>query len=138
MGSATVRSGNGERVVDMRLPAVPEAVAAARQGLAPLQDVLTPDRLDDVRLLVSELVTNSLRHGSLDPGDEVELTVDLHAQAKVRVVVRDPGTGFALGARPSDGTVTQGLGLYLLSQLADAWSVTVDGATTVWFVVGTR
>ncbi|MGZ8619207.1 MAG: ATP-binding protein, partial [Actinomycetota bacterium] len=63
----------------------------------------------------SELVTNSLRHGSLRPGDEVELTVDLHDQAKVRVVVRDPGTGFARGVRPSDDTVTQGLGLYLLS-----------------------
>jgi anti-sigma regulatory factor (Ser/Thr protein kinase) len=136
MGSATVRSG--ARVVDMRLPASPEAVATARHGLAPLQDVLTPDRLDDVRLLVSELVTNSLRHGSLGPDDEVELTVDLHGQAKVRVAVRDPGTGFALGVRPSDGTVTQGLGLYLLSQLAEAWSITVDGDTSIWFVVSTR
>jgi anti-sigma regulatory factor (Ser/Thr protein kinase) len=136
MGSATVRSG--ARVVDMRLPATPEAVAAARHGLAPLQDVLTPDRLDDVRLLVSELVTNSLRHGSLGPGDEVELTVDLHDRAKVRVAVRDPGTGFALGVRPSDGTVTQGLGLYLLSQLAEAWSITVDGDTSIWFDVSAR
>ncbi len=137
MGSATVRSGSGTRVVDLRLSASPEAVPAARHGLAPLQDVLTPDRLDDVRLLVSELVTNSLRHGSLGPRDEVELTVDLHDQA-VRVVVRDPGSGFALGVRPSDGTVTQGLGLYLLSQLAEAWSITVDGDTSIWFVVSTR
>ncbi len=136
MGSATVRSG--VRVVAMRLPATSEAVAAARHGLAPLQDVLTSDRLDDVRLLVSELVTNSLRHGSLGPGDEVELTVDLHDRAKVRVVVRDPGTGFALGVQPSDGTGTQGLGLFLLSQLAEAWSITVDGDTSIWFVVSTR
>ena len=136
MSSATVRSG--ARVVDMRLPASPEAVATARHGLAPLQDVLTPDRLDDVRLLVSELVTNSLRHGSLGPGDKVELTVDLHDRAKVRVEVRDPGTGFALGVRPSDGTVTLGLGRYLLSQLAEAWSITVDGVTSIWFVVSTR
>jgi len=100
--------------------------------------VLTPDRLDDVRLLVSELVTNSLRHGSLDAGDEVELTVDLHDRTKVRVAVRDPGTGFALGVRPSDSTATQGLGLYLLSQLAEAWSITVDADTSIWFVVSAR
>jgi len=100
--------------------------------------MLAPDRLDDVRLLVSELVTNSLRHGSLGPGDEVELTVDVHDRAKVRVVVRDPGTGFGLGVRPSDGTVTHGLGLYLLSQLAEAWSITVDGDTSIWFDVSAR
>jgi len=34
--------------------------------------------------------------------------------------------------------VTQGLGLYLLSQLAEAWSITVDGVTSIWFVVSTR
>jgi anti-sigma regulatory factor (Ser/Thr protein kinase) len=124
------------RVLDIRLAAEANSVPAARRALDPLAPLMVPERLDDARLLVSELVTNSLRHGALLPSDEVQLTADVK-EGKVRIRVLDPGRGFALGVRPpSPGS--QGLGLYLLSQLADAWSITVDGVTSIWFDVATR
>jgi anti-sigma regulatory factor (Ser/Thr protein kinase) len=124
------------RVVDIRLAAEANAVPAARRALDPLASLMVPERLDDARLLVSELVTNSLRHGALLAHDEVQLTADL-GDGKVRIRVLDPGRGFALGGRPPSAG-SQGLGLYLLSQLAEAWSITVDGVTSVWFDVATR
>lgn len=124
------------RVVEVRLAAGTNAVPAARKAFDPLAPLMAPERLDDARLLVSELVTNSIRHGALEPTDQVEVTADV-GEHKVRIRVLDPGRGFALGGRPP-AAGSQGLGLYLLSQLADAWSITVDGVTSIWFDIATH
>ena len=80
--------------VERRLPVSPEAAAQARHALDDLGDL--PDgRMRDVRLLVSELVTNAVRHANLATGDVIELVVEL-ADHKLRVEVHDPGGGFVL------------------------------------------
>ena len=48
------------------LPVSPEAAAAARHALDGLAGELSDGRMRDVRLLVSELVTNAVRHANLD------------------------------------------------------------------------
>jgi anti-sigma regulatory factor (Ser/Thr protein kinase) len=122
------------RLVTVRLPQDSRTVPAARDALDVLASHVTPAHLEDARLLVSELVTNSLRHAELGPDDRIELSVDVGG-GRVRIQVVDPGRGFAIGARQRPEG--QGLGLMLLSRIADAWSITVDGETSVWFELPT-
>jgi anti-sigma regulatory factor (Ser/Thr protein kinase) len=83
-----------------------------------------------LRLLVSELVTNSVRHvaGSTQP---VELAVRIGKRA-IRVEVRDGGAGFEPGRlepRGADG----GFGLFLVERMASRWGVETQDGTRVWF-----
>jgi anti-sigma regulatory factor (Ser/Thr protein kinase) len=87
--------------------------------------------VDTLRLLVSEVVTNAVRHGGSSR------PVVLHAtwNAEVRIEVRDEGDGFTPAAR--DGALDDpgGFGLLLVGRLADRWGVETEGGTTVWFVL---
>jgi anti-sigma regulatory factor (Ser/Thr protein kinase) len=117
-----------------QLPSRPEAVVAARRALEGLADRLPPDRVALLRLLVSELVTNSIRHGAIDAEQPVRLTVRV-AGDRVRVEVEDGGAGFVPppeGPRPREES---GWGLVLVDALAERWGVDRDGATRVWFEV---
>jgi anti-sigma regulatory factor (Ser/Thr protein kinase) len=49
--------------------------------------------MEDVRLLVSELVTNSVRHAGTPASDHVQLEVAFDDET-LRVQVADSGTGF--------------------------------------------
>jgi anti-sigma regulatory factor (Ser/Thr protein kinase) len=82
-------------------------------------------------LLVSELVTNSVKHAGAGPGEPIDL--ELRASAdKVRVEVGDPGPGFEpTMARSEPG----GFGLLLVARLADRWGVERDPRTCVWFEI---
>jgi anti-sigma regulatory factor (Ser/Thr protein kinase) len=113
----------------LRLSSGPDAVSAARRCLDPLQDSVG-DRLRDVQLLVSELVTNSVRHAHRS--DEVELAVTVTRRA-IRVCVTDRGPGFEVEPRHEDADPGSGWGLFLVEQLSDRWGVELNGTTQVWF-----
>jgi anti-sigma regulatory factor (Ser/Thr protein kinase) len=116
----------------LRLPPSPEAPAAARGAVRPLAGAVEPDVLESVRLLVSELVTNAVRHAGLRGDDWIELRVEADEEA-VWVGVSDPGQGFdRLPAQPQLNVPT-GWGLYLVNELADRWGVERRDATLVWF-----
>ena len=118
---------------DIELPRELDSAAAARQAIGELADQLPEELIGDVRLLVSELVTNALRHAGLGERDRINLSVRLREDA-VRVEVSDPGSGFDPGATPTDPQEADGWGLYLVSTLSDAWGVeTAGGETLVWF-----
>jgi anti-sigma regulatory factor (Ser/Thr protein kinase) len=112
----------------------PYAAAAARRALGGLRDLLGRQCLDDVNLLVSELVTNGVRHGGAGEDDLLDLAVLRHGN-RLRVVVTDWGPGFDGRPRPRNrADQTGGWGLYLVERLAERWGVQRDaGATTVWF-----
>ena len=76
----------------LRLPPDPAAAATARRALADLEEAVGPRVLEDLRLLVSELVTNSVRHAGASAGHPVEVEVSLWPQ-RVRVEVGDAGQG---------------------------------------------
>jgi anti-sigma regulatory factor (Ser/Thr protein kinase) len=118
--------------VERRLPVSPEAASAARHALDDLGDAMSDARLRDVRLLVSEVVTNAVRHADLAAGDAIELVVELNGGA-LRVEVHDPGGGFVPTAPAPDPTRPSGWGLYLVAELADRWGVDSDETTLVWF-----
>ena len=83
-----------------------------------------------LRLLVSELVTNSVRHvvGSTKP---VVLAVQIGARA-IRVEVHDGGAGFEPG-KPEPRGADGGFGLFLVERMASRWGVDTRDGTRVWF-----
>ena len=118
--------------LERRLPASPEAASVARHALDDLGDAVSDSRLRDVRLLVSEVVTNAVRHANLAAGDAIELVVELNRRT-LRVEVHDPGGGFVPSTPAPDPTRPSGWGLYLVAELADRWGVDSAETTRVWF-----
>jgi anti-sigma regulatory factor (Ser/Thr protein kinase) len=119
-------------VVEVTLPVAPEAPSRARQSLWEFHSVLDPRVFEDLRLLVSELVTNSLRHAGLSTGDVIRLRVDL-TDGSIRAEVYDQGPGFSLREDVPSLYQQNGWGLFLVRQLADRWGVHRNNETCVWF-----
>jgi anti-sigma regulatory factor (Ser/Thr protein kinase) len=119
--------------LELRLPPTPASVAEARaRVLDAVGHELEPDERHTLRLLISELVTNAIRHGrSRRP---VELSA--YWAGDVRVEVVDHGDGFVPSPRAGDLEEPGGFGLYLVGRLADRWGVETGDATRVWFVLG--
>jgi anti-sigma regulatory factor (Ser/Thr protein kinase) len=111
----------------------PYAVTAARLALADLESRLDASVAFDVRLLVSELVTNSVQHARVAAEDSIVLVVNISDEV-VRVEVRDNGPGFEPPASPPPEDADAGWGLFLVEQLADSWGV-ADGGKGVWFKI---
>jgi anti-sigma regulatory factor (Ser/Thr protein kinase) len=109
-----------------------ETPALARHELESwLPSSLPESERGALRLLVSELVTNSIRHvtGSEQP---VELAVRVGART-VRVEVRDGGAGFEPADNPEPRGADGGFGLFLVERMASRWGVETDEGTRVWF-----
>jgi anti-sigma regulatory factor (Ser/Thr protein kinase) len=119
-------------VLERELPASPEAAREARLVLGQLAGQVPTRHFDDLRLLVTELVTNSLRHGSLGAGDAIVLVVQMWPKT-LRVEVRDSGTGFEVPVGPKGRLEGEGWGLYLLGRIADRWGISGLPSTCVWF-----
>jgi anti-sigma regulatory factor (Ser/Thr protein kinase) len=119
-------------MVDVTLEPVADSIPRAREALEALRPQVDDRRLDDLRLVVSELVTNSVRHAHLRPEDRITLRVDARADV-IRVEIHDRGPGFEPVATPATMYQESGWGLYLISQIAERWGVSSDGdGTTVW------
>jgi anti-sigma regulatory factor (Ser/Thr protein kinase) len=121
--------------LSVELPRTPDAPFLARRALDDLQGQLAPAVVPDLRLLVSELVTNSVTHAALSPEQNVDLKV-VTRPGRVRVEVADPGSHFnPEGRRPTPGSESR-WGLFLLNEMADRWGIDRrDPGKTVWFEV---
>lgn len=116
-----------------RIEARADGPSRARQIVErELSGALDEPTLEEVKLLVSELVTNGIRHGG--PSAENLITLELALNGKLRCSVSDRGPGFIAGARRR---TTGGWGLALVEQLATRWGVTRSPeGTHVWFESG--
>jgi integral membrane sensor domain MASE1/anti-sigma regulatory factor (Ser/Thr protein kinase) len=113
----------------------PRCPAQARASLTPLADSLPSQVYLDLSLLVSELVTNSVRHARLRPRDLIRLRVETSARV-IRVEVSDPGGGFGGDVPVPETKGPGGWGLFLTERLADRWGVDrEEGWTKVWLEV---
>lgn len=109
----------------------PDAPAQARQIIAEeLSSRLPAGVLNDIKLMVSELVTNGIVHGS--PERKLPVLLDLVVNGNIQCRVLDHGPGFAWRMRrPSSGG---GWGLQVVEQLADRWGMQRSPQhTEVWF-----
>jgi anti-sigma regulatory factor (Ser/Thr protein kinase) len=120
--------------LDLRLSPGPRAPAEARRSLGASLGRVDEDLLGKLRLLVSELVSNSVRHAGLQEDDLIRLSV-WESAGRVHVEVTDPGDGFRPRVPDPDPLNPTGWGLYLVDRLADRWGVASDGETRVWFEV---
>ena len=117
------------------LAAEGEALATAREMVESLDDLSRPAR-DDLALLITELVGNSLRHAGLGPDDVIRVRIS-RLRGSVRVEVADGGPGFSAVLERPGRAQTGGRGLYLVEQVADRWGVEIKGETCVWFELWT-
>ena len=107
------------------LPPHAASIVLARRAVEALP--LGRGRTGEVKLIVSELVTNSIEHGELGAHDRIELRAVVEPDGALHMEVRDPGPGPQPDAR-------SGMGWRILERMADRWgSDRSDGVARVWF-----
>ena len=94
-----------------------------------LESQTDPDTLGDIELVVSELVTNAVRHG---PGAVITLRLVTEADGAVSGEVVDQGDGVVSIRKQELGQTEGGLGLPIVDTLTSSWGV-YPGSTHVWF-----
>ena len=119
------------------LPALPGAVSEARRWTASVAaGLLDGEQAANLRLVISELVTNALRHGA--EGQNIDLAVTPKPDF-LCVQVTDDGPGLAPRPRALETDDNGGFGLYFVEQLTRRWGVTRENRRTrVWFELDYR
>lgn len=112
------------------------AAGVARAFVAEHSHVLPTGLVEDAKLLVSELVTNAVRHGRPD----VTLRVSLQSLL-IEISVQDEGpAGLSADIHPLDLKSPGGRGLRIVDLMSSTWGViTTDPSPgkTVWFRLDT-
>lgn len=117
--------------LDIEFPCDRRAPARARDAVRELGGQLDPQLAADVELLVSELVSNSVKYA----GDgAVRLSALSDRPHHVWVEVADEGDGFLAAPRERPPTEAGGWGLQLVDSMADRWGVR-RASTRVWFEI---
>ena len=98
-----------------------------------LADHVAPSVLETALLLVSELVTNSVRHSGVPEGEDVVVRAHLWRDG-CRLEVEDPGRDGVIAPQPPDLLRGGGMGLSLVQMLSERWGVVraAEGPTCVW------
>jgi anti-sigma regulatory factor (Ser/Thr protein kinase) len=121
-------------VSEHHLPHDPDSARTARAlAREALGDRLDGARQDDVVLMVTELVTNAVRHAPARPDGSIVLKLEVETSA-ARVVVIDGGGAFEFEHATFDAR-TPHFGLQLIDRMADRWGLSLDGEKAVWFEV---
>ena len=119
-----------EEVLELEIPARPEFVALVRlvvSSVASSRRVLAEERIDDVKLAVSEACTNAIEaHSDVDTDDHVVVRL-YEGDDRLDVVIDDRGSGFDPESLPEHPPVTdperlnfeRGLGIPLIRTLVD-------------------
>src|SRR5215217_7730201 len=117
----------------LNLPLDTSAARAARAAVKSyLASKVSPQRLSDLTVVVSELVSNALEHGR---GQVVfRLRVD---EGTVYGEVIDQGSGFEHQIRAHGPGEVRGRGLFMVAALTDRWGIH-EGTTHVWFEFAAR
>jgi serine/threonine-protein kinase RsbW len=111
------------RTVRLRVPAKPEYVALARLALSGLAAIaaLSDELLADLKLALTEAVSNSVRHAYRDELGFVSITYELRSDA-LAVEVVDDGNGFDPERPPlleGEELAGGGLGIAIIRTIAD-------------------
>ena len=118
---------------EFRLTPDPDSVSEARAHVRETLFAHTDtDTLMSAELVVSELVTNSIRYG---PGEPIVLRLAVDADGDVAGEVEDQGHGTVAIREQNLETAIGGMGLPIVDALTSAWGV-YPGSTQVWFRFG--
>lgn len=127
-------------LVRLEIPALPAFVGVARVVVASVSrtiDGIDDDRLEDLRLAVSEACTNAVEAHLADGADQRVVLRCLLDDDALEVHVEDVGGRFDGGAAPTGGDdleegAERGWGLQLIRALVDdvAYDTSEDGGAT--------
>jgi anti-sigma regulatory factor (Ser/Thr protein kinase) len=109
----------------------PHSVPRAREWVIALAEpFVSRARIADLRLVISEVITNAVRHGG--SGDVVVGVMPKEGYLCVQVT--DTGDGFAPRPRALEPDDDGGFGLFLVERLTRRWGLTRENQNTrVWF-----
>jgi anti-sigma regulatory factor (Ser/Thr protein kinase) len=116
-----------------QFPPADDAPAQARAALEVFDQILSPEMLEDLQLVVSELVTNSVKFGPKRP-ITLALSVDKEGAVAGEVIDQGDGERAKIEMTP-EPAIEGGWGLHLVDQVAVKWGVR-EGSTHVWFEIG--
>ena len=116
--------------LQISIPSSPHAPSRVRRAIERLAGSLEDGVLEQLKLLATELVTNSCRHAAAK-GDPIGVVLAMD-DSVVRLSVTDTGPGFALPDGTPDPEDESGRGLLIVDALADRWGVDGDGGSRVW------
>ena len=146
-GESTPRRAPTTSRLSFEIPARTDFVSFARvvvAGAAELRADISPERVEDLKLAVSEAVTNAINaQGRIGRNDRIRLECWL-GDDELTVIIHDHGDGFSTADIPDlpepdhpDRLLHEsGLGLHLMSMLADESEVSSgDDGTDVKLVV---
>jgi anti-sigma regulatory factor (Ser/Thr protein kinase) len=107
--------------ISVALAPLPSSISAARRAVGML--LVDADPSDEfsfsLRLVVSELITNAVVHGSA--GDEIRLDLTLHRD-HAHVSIHNLGAGFELTKFRREGR-NGGRGLEIVAALSERWGI---------------
>lgn len=118
-----------------KLPPEPRSQKAAREFLRTVLARRIPDAaMEDLELIASELVANSVRHA----GTDIELRVR-QDESELRIEVIDAVPDLLPEVHPLDEVSETGRGLHLLQTLSSGWGFDVGPERkTVWSTLDLR
>jgi anti-sigma regulatory factor (Ser/Thr protein kinase) len=125
---------NGAELAEVAIPFGSAAPGAARAVIERcLADQVATSVLENARLLMSELVTNSVRHSGGADGDVVIVRVHLWRDV-CRLEVEDPGSDGVIAPQSQGLGNGSGMGLNIVQMLSERWGVVRagEGPTRVW------
>lgn len=120
MGTSSLRAGRAP--VTMRVPFAASSVAVARRRLRSwLQDAgVATEVVDDARIVISELVANSVRHAQPLPNGDIEITWGLGRRG-LEISVSDGGSGTRPRKVNAASSALAGRGMAIVESLAVTW-----------------
>jgi anti-sigma regulatory factor (Ser/Thr protein kinase) len=120
----------------LEVPTDRESPARARWFFWSKLAEYAPNELDAAMLLLSELVTNAVRHGAESRDAPIEVALEVGSAPAVLVAVRDRGRGL-LHPSVAPQPEVDGWGLHLVEAVSARWGYDREGGTTVvWFELG--
>ena len=111
-----------------------DAPAAARLVVREISEGFDEECIEVARLLITEIVTNAVRHAG---GDEIEVSLWIR-DGTLDVLVTDGGSGFNAAAPLLNSADSGGRGLQLVDTLSLSWGSSSEHLGVVWFQVALR
>jgi anti-sigma regulatory factor (Ser/Thr protein kinase) len=110
-----------------------ESARDARRAVDAMPFDKHDEALFNLRLLITELVGNSVRHAGLTSADTIVLEIQIRSD-QIRAQVTDHGPGFTRPVFDDAPRGTGGRGLYLVDALADRWGAEPTPKRDGWLV----
>lgn len=120
MSTSSLRAGRAP--VTMRVPFAASSVAIARRKLRSwlVEAGTRPEVIDDARIVISELVANSVRHARPLPTGDIVVAWEIEPRGLL-ISVTDGGSGTRPRTVQATSSALAGRGMAIVESLAKSW-----------------